>query len=109
MVITDLILIGIITVILIDLSGFITQIKKWICKFLKKPYQDFTLKPIDCSFCMTHHLGLIYLLLTKELTLITYTFLLLIAFSTPIIKDLFVLFKDLMGRLMDGIYNRYIS
>lgn len=102
-------LISVICVIIIDLSGIQQTVKKWICKFLHKPYQDFDMKFPFCSFCMTHHLGLIYLILTKELTLITYTFLLLIAFSTPIIKDLFVLFKDLMGRLIDGFYNRYIS
>lgn len=100
----NLLLITIITVNIIDLSGIITHLKKIICKSLNRPQQDFSIKPFDCSYCMTHWIGLIYLIITSQFSLFAYAILLLFCFMTPVIKDLMIWFKDLMTTLVDKLY-----
>lgn len=102
--ITNLILIAIIVVNIIDLSGFIQNVKYLICKLLNKPQQDFPLKPFDCSYCTTHWIGLIYLIITKEISVLSYAILLLVCFFTPLIKDLLMIIKDLMTKIVDKLY-----
>lgn len=100
----NLLLITIITVNIIDLSGIITHIKKTICKWLNKPQQDFSIKPFDCSYCMSHWIGLFYLIITSQFSLFAYAILLFFCFITPVIKDLMIWFKDLMTTVVDKLY-----
>ena len=102
-----LFLITVIVVNLIDLSGFIHTLKHWIWKWVwknKRPYQEFDFRPFECSYCMTHWVGLIYLLISKQWTLPTYTVLLLLCFITPIIKDIILTTKDILQKIIDTIY-----
>lgn len=93
---------------LIDLSGFIETLKHWIWKFACKgrQYQDFDFRPFECSYCLTHWTGLIYLLCTGW-TLSLYTLLLLICLMTPIIKDILMLAKAFIQKIIDTIYEWY--
>ena len=100
----NLLLITIITVNIIDLSGIITHIKNRICKWLNKPQQDFSIKPFDCSYCMSHWIGLFYMIFTQQFSLFAYTILLVLCFLTPVIKDLLVLLKDLLTTAVDKLY-----
>lgn len=102
--ITNLLLITIIVVNIIDLSGITTNIKNRICKFLNKPQQDFSIKPFDCSYCMTHWIGLFYLIITHQFSLFAYAILLFFCFMTPVVKDLMIWFKDLMTTIVDKLY-----
>lgn len=50
---------------IIEYSGIVLSIKKFIWKLLngkQVPFQFFQLKPFDCSLCMTFWIVLIYLL-----------------------------------------------
>lgn len=105
----NLLLITLIVVHLIDLSGFIQTIKRTILKLLGRPPQDFSLKPFDCSYCMTHHISVIYLLCIHQFTLINYVIVLSLAFMTPVIKDLMIYLKDLLTVFVDWLYRISIS
>lgn len=99
----ELFLICCIVVNIVDISGFTVSMKGWICKVLNRPQQEYSIKPFDCSYCMTHHLGLIWLLI-KGFSLEYYCFLLLLCCFTPVIKDIMILMKDVMSMLIDKIY-----
>lgn len=93
----DLFLIGVICVIVIDLSGVIDSIKSAIKRlFTKGKMSDpnYSLKPIDCSFCMNFWCGLTYLLVTNTFSLWMITYVLLISVMTPVIKDVLLLVRD---------------
>ena len=93
----DLFLIGVICVIIIDLSGVTESIKSGIKRLLTKGKMsdpNYSLKPLDCSFCMTFWSGLVYLLVTGTLSIWMVTYLLLICVMTPVIGDIITLVRD---------------
>lgn len=103
----DLLIIQLITVILIDQSGAIESFKLFISNALTKgkiPSTNFSLKPLDCSFCMNHWIGLLFLLLTHQLTLVSYCVVLLLSFATPITNSILLLIKDLVLYLINLNY-----
>lgn len=109
MIYLNLILISIICVCIIDLSGFIDSIKYGMSHLITKGVlttTNYRIKPFDCSLCMTHWLGLIYLIVAGKLSILTYTVLLLIAVSTPIIQDFIRLIQDLLTTIINKINNR---
>lgn len=73
MIILDLALITLIVVYLVDLSGGISSLKQFVWKVVldgKGKYPDnFRLKPLDCSLCLTWWTGLVYLWIVGSLTL----------------------------------------
>lgn len=98
---TILIFIQIALVMLIDISGFIDFVKKkiWERTYPGHAYRDFEFKPFGCSFCMTHHIGLLYLIFAGKFTLMLYVLLLLLAYFTTTTKNILILVKD----FIDGI------
>lgn len=105
----DLFLIAVITVCIIDLSGFLGTLKSVLSKTLtrgKISNSDYQLKPIDCSLCMTFWIGLGYLIIYNQLTLLNITILLLIAVSTPIINDTIRLIQDLITKIINIINSK---
>lgn len=105
----NLFLIAVITVCIIDLSGFVGTLKSALNKLLtrgKLSNSDYQLKPFDCSLCMTFWIGLIYLIIYHQLTLLNISILLLIAVSTPIINDVIRLIQDLITRIINIIYRK---
>lgn len=93
-------------VFIVDLSGISDTIKKMLWLWLKpnKQYQDFNVKLITCSLCLTHHILLLYIIFLGEFCVINYFMVCLLSFSTTIIKDVFILFKDLIIKLIDFLY-----
>lgn len=101
----NLFLITLITVLIIDISGFINSIKFLISKILKiKDYRNIRLKPIDCSFCMNFWLGIIYLFITSNITLLNLSIVLLLSFSTETLKDVLTMIKDILTKIINEIY-----
>lgn len=105
-VVFHLFLIQVIVVSLVDLSGFVDTVKHWIYKWLwtNRPYRDFDFKPWSCDYCMTHHIGLLYLLIMGKWSLLAYTILLILCFLAPLLKDVFIFIKDLIIKLIDCLY-----
>lgn len=73
--ILDLIFLTFIICFIIDVSGVMTDIRKFVAKQIYKftkikvEYEDLRLKPIGCSLCSTWWAGLIYLIICGKFTL----------------------------------------
>ena len=98
-----LIEITVITVIVIDISGFIDSIKEFIGKMLN--ISNVRLKPFDCSFCLNFWTSMAYLICVDELSLTTLMVSLLLSVMTPAIQDLIYLIRDLTATIINKISN----
>ena len=78
-----------VTVFVIDYTGFVEQGKRWLHGLLykKTPYRHFRLKPLDCSLCMTFWLVLIFSEQEIYTRLIIAT---LLAYSTEIVNAILI-------------------
>lgn len=68
----DLFCITAIVCFIVDVSGIVDQVKHGIFRALygsKVEFREFTLKPFDCSLCMTFWCGLVYLVVAGRFTL----------------------------------------
>lgn len=90
----NLLLIAICVVMIVDISGFIDSVKFGLKRWLGIR-GGVTLKPFDCSLCMTHWTGLIYLLFTG-FTLQSYALLLFISVLTPTIASAILLIREIL-------------
>ena len=102
----NLYLISVIWVLILDLSGFMTAFKRGLARFLNMPAkfsETFSLKPFDCSFCMTWWSGLIYLLVIHKISFLTISICLLFSFLTTTTKDLIFLIQDLFSWIINKI------
>lgn len=104
--IKELLLIAVIVVFILDLSGFVEQIKRKAFKVLfpKKQYTGFSLKPFDCSLCTTWWIGLIWIHFNGGLNLSNIALLALICFFTETINDLLIFGKDAIGMALNKLY-----
>lgn len=103
----ELLLVSAIIVWILDLSGVMISIKGAIWKWVwgkKVPYRDFSFKPWECSLCMTHHICLLLLFVLYDFTIYNYAYVCLIAFLTPITKDVLIWVKDTLQTLINLIY-----
>ena len=98
----NLLILQLIVVFIVDLSGVMTQIKRWIWRWLKKdkPYKDFSFKPFDCSLCSTWWTGLIYLLITHSFTIPYIAYVALLAFLASTAASVLQLLKDTLDTLL---------
>ena len=99
--VTDLFSILIISVIVIDISGFVHSIKVAIGKFLGISPNSFRIKPFDCSFCMTFWVSMIYLLVVDRFTLLNIAIVLLLCCLTTPLKNLVMSLIDKLTKWMD--------
>lgn len=99
--VTDLFSILIISVLVIDISGFIHSLKAAIGKFLGISPNSFRIKPFDCSFCMTFWVSMIYLLVAGRFTLVNIAIVLLMCCLTTPLKNLVMSVRDKLTKWMD--------
>lgn len=101
---------AVIVVVIVDLSGFTDSWKSGLKYLLTKGQfrsPEYSLKPFDCSLCLTFWSGLVYLLVTAQFSLFMLAYLLVVAFMTSVIKDALILVKDMVTFLL-GIINNLI-
>ena len=99
MIFLNLIAITIIVCILIDLSGFVESVKRWVWKWVfsgKKEYKDFSFKPFDCSLCMTHHTLLLYLLFSSQFGIFNYLLVCVLSLCSSVITSFLITLKDFL-------------
>ena len=99
--VTDLFSILIISVIVIDISGFVHSIKAAIGKYLGISPNSFRIKPFDCSFCMTFWVSMIYLLVVGRFSLVNIAVVLLLCCLTTPLKNLIMSVRDKLTKWMD--------
>ena len=103
-------LIAIILVIITDLSGVVEYIKSHLYFRLRGTY-DYPpswdsplIHLLSCSFCQTWWLGLLYLIVIHQLTIPAVAYLLVVCFLTTTIKDLLVLVKEILTKVIDKLF-----
>lgn len=103
MTFANLILIGFISVFVVDYSGFIDEAGKILTKVLKSKIPLHIPKPFSCSLCTSFWLGLIYLLCVHQFTLLNIAGVIVVSAFTPEILAFIYFMKDLYNYIMDGI------
>lgn len=101
-IITNLFLIQFIIVNIIDISGFIQEMESMIARWLKVKSVHIP-KPFSCSYCLTWWTGLIYLMVTGNLTLIYTAILLMICALSTTTADIIYLLKDIITKIIQTI------
>ena len=97
MVLLKLLAITVIVVFIIDLAQFVEYLKRKLWKWLEnKPYEDYRLKPFDCSLCMSHHIMLLYLICSGNFSLGMWMAVCLISYFSIHIKGLLEIVSELM-------------
>lgn len=91
-----LLILQIIIVFIIDLSGFINNLKSFISKQLTGHNFKVSLKPFDCSLCMTFWVCIIFTLVNSEFTLVNLLITSLLSYFTPITNSILLIIKDLI-------------
>lgn len=112
MIYLNLLYIAIIVVCIVDISGFIDSVKRLISRILTKGKiikTDFRIKPFDCSLCTTFWTGLIYILATGQFSLLVLAYVLILAVFTPVIKEIIILLKDIIIKIVNVIYEHFID
>lgn len=105
----DLILLQIIVVFLVDLSGAVTTLKHIISHFLTKGNivsDNFSIPLLSCSLCCMFHTGWIYLLLTSSFTIFNFFIVCILSFFTPFTKELLIIIKDVLTKLINLPYDK---
>lgn len=102
---TDILLIACCYVFILDVSGAWDELSARVKALLthgmiKTPFE---LKPFSCSLCMTFWTGLAYLLVVHRLTIPNAAYVCLVAYLTPRIKDMLVVFDGLLAAIFDKI------
>lgn len=104
--IINLICLAVIIVFIVDISGVITHIKEWVSLTLthwKIRKSNFSIKPFDCSLCMTWWCGLIYLLCVGKFTLPFIMAVALLGLFSNTIKNFLLLISDIFDTIIAKI------
>lgn len=102
-VIINLILISIIVCFIVDCSGVMTDIRKFVAKQIfkytkvKVDYNDLKLKPVGCSLCSVWWSGLIYLLFVGKFTIPYIAFVAFLALISSNISGFLMVIKDYLA------------
>ena len=101
-----LILINFSIVFLIDQSGFINEFKSWLKKLLtngKMKDSNYSIKPFDCSLCMTFWVSIIYLLIINNLTIESFALVCVSAWLTTFTNDIYIVIKEMWTKIINKI------
>ena len=100
-----LLMISLVMVFIVDLSGVIGEIEEILAKMLGiSPSRVHIPKPFSCSLCMTWWTGLIYLVVTGYLNWISIAYVALLAYLTPVFKDLLLWLRDILTLVIEWLY-----
>lgn len=103
----DILFISIVIVFCIDLSGAMDKLNMlvWNRMFTGIKYNGWTIPLLGCSLCCTWWAGIIYMIFTGTFSWWMLAYIAIIAFLTPITKDILILIKDLLNKITEIIYN----
>ena len=107
--ILDIICILLICVIVTDQLHFWEEFSSSIKSILTKGKfkSPIKFKLFECSTCQSHWLCLIYLICTGHFTIINYTIILVLSWTTPIISSILTLVKNLFLKFINTIANKF--
>lgn len=101
----ELLLITALVVYIVDLSGFTESWKQFLFRHFKTNTRS--MKPFDCSQCMTWWSGIIYLLISGTFTLPRVGLVAGLAFLSNTIGQVFIFIREGANVIIDRL-NRWI-
>lgn len=106
----NILCITVICVLISDIIQFWTDFSPYIKMALTKGKikSPIDFKLFQCSLCQSHWLNLIYILCLGKFTIFNYMVILLLSTATPLIKDTIILITELIKKVLNGTYERFI-
>ena len=102
--IVELILVALVTIYVVDLSGFTDTWLKFLSAYKGRKITE--LKPFSCSLCMVWWVCLIYLVTTSQLTLSLVAFTALLSFLSIPMGQILVLLREVMLHIINKLMSR---
>lgn len=102
--IVELILVALITIYVVDLSGFTDTWLKFLSAYKGRKITE--LKPFSCSLCMVWWVCLVYLVTTSQLTLSLVAFTALLSFLSIPMGQILVLLREVMLHIINKLMSR---
>lgn len=102
--IVELILVALITIYVVDLSGFTDTWLKFLSAYKGRKITE--LKPFSCSLCMVWWVCLAYLVTTSQLTLSLVAFTALLSFISIPMGQILVLLREVMLHIINKLMSR---
>lgn len=100
----DLLLVALITIYIVDISGFTESWRTALARSLKISESAMRpLKPFDCGKCMTWWLCLIYPICTGDISLGTIAFAALLSHLSNPIGELMIFIREWMIHIIDRL------
>lgn len=97
---TDLLMTAVITVYIVDVSGFTDAWRAALAKWLHLKALG-PLKPFDCGKCMTWWTCLVYVLATGRFSLVAVLLCVLLSLLSVSIANALLLLREWLNRLID--------
>lgn len=103
MIYIDLLVICLMVVFVIDLSGFVDDgIEPLLGKIFKTSNVKLK-KPWGCSLCMSHHINLLYIIITGTFSIPMWGYVCLLSFMTPVFNNLLIGLRDFLIKITNNI------
>lgn len=100
----DVLYVAVFWVLVVDITGVVGEVKYRIYKWLNGgKYRDFSLKPFDCSLCLTWWTCFFLILSNWNFPMLVFST--MVACFTPIIKDLILMVRDMLGWLINKVWD----
>lgn len=99
----NILLITLILVYIIDISGAIEQLVEPTLAKIIKAKRVRLKKPFSCSRCMSFWIGLLYILITWQISIPMIAYVCLMSFLTPFFNNVLSLIMELLMRLTNII------
>jgi len=97
----DLLLIHLIIVFILDISGFVEDgIQPFFIKHFKHRLRS---KPWTCDMCQTLWVGIIYLLITSQFTILNLSFVFLLSYLSPVTNNLMLAIREALLKITNLI------
>lgn len=88
----------------IDILGFVEEMKIKLFKFVKGKnviYKPYSLRPFDCSLCLSFWVGILILIFNLKLTIINIAYVCMISFFAPQYKDVLLTVQDMVQNIIN--------
>lgn len=99
--IIDLILVALVTIYIVDLSGFTETLLKVISAYKGRKITE--LKPFSCSLCMVWWVCLAFLLMSAKLSLPMVAFIALLSFLSAPIGQFLVFLREGLNKVINKL------
>ena len=97
MIYLELLALAFIVVYIVDETGIVDSLKAFIKRWLNVK-SSITLKPLDCSLCMTHWVCLAYVLIFYNISIFVYLYILFLSCNTDNIYAMIQKVNELISK-----------